>query len=76
MGASQMWLSLIIETVVEMPQPKAALALVENEHLYKEVNAIITALWENNGRHAFLHHLNALFEYKPIGYYEKLMLTF
>ena len=76
MGASQMWLSLIIETVVEMPQPKAALSLVENEHLYKEVNAIITSLWENNGRHAFLHHLNALFEYKPIGYYEKLMLTF
>ena len=76
MGASQMWLNLVTETVADMPQPSAALSLDENEQLYKEVNAIITSLWETNGRHAFLHHLNALFGYKPIIFYEKLMLTF
>ncbi len=76
MGASQMWLSLITETVAEMPQANTALSLDENEQLYKEVNKIIKSLWEINGRHAFLHHLNALFEYKPIIFYEKLMLTF
>jgi len=71
-----MWLNLITETVTDMPQPRAALALDENEQLYKEVDAIITSLWEINGRHAFLHHLNAMFGYKPIIFYEKRMLTF
>jgi hypothetical protein len=76
MGVSQMWLNLIAETVMDMPQPRAALALDENEQLYKEVDAIITSLWEINGRHAFLHHLNAMFGYKPIIFYENRMLTF
>jgi hypothetical protein len=76
MGASQMWLNLIDETVADMPQPSAALSLDENEQLYKEVNATITSLWETNGQHAFLHHLNALFGYEPMIFYKKLMLTF
>jgi hypothetical protein len=76
MGASQMWLNLINETVADMPQAGAALTLDENEQLYKEVNAIITSLWETNGQHAFLHHLNALFAYEPIIFHEKRMLTF
>jgi hypothetical protein len=76
MGASQMWLNLINETVADMSPPGAALSLAENDQLYKEVDAIITSLWETNGQHAFLHHLNALFGYKPIIFYEKRMLTF
>lgn len=76
MGASQMWLNLINETVAEMPQPAAALTLDEAERMYLEVNAVIASLWEINGRHAFLHHLNALFGYEPLIYYEKRMLTF
>lgn len=76
MGASQMWLNLIAETVADMPQAGAASSLAENEQLYKEANAVITSLWEINGRHAFLHHLNALFGYEPIVFYEKRMLTF
>jgi len=76
MGASQMWLNLINETVADMPPPGAALSLDANEQLYKEVNAIITSLWETNGQHAFLHHLNALFGYEPILFYEKRLLTF
>jgi hypothetical protein len=76
MGASQMWLNLISETVAEMQPPGAALSLAENEQLYKRVNAEITSLWEANGQHAFLHHLNALFGYEPLVYSEKRMLTF
>ena len=76
MGASQMWLNLINETVADMPPRSAALSLDENEQLYKKVDEIITSLWETNGQHAFLHHLNALFGYKPIIFYEKRMLTF
>ena len=76
MGVSQMWLKLIAETVADMPAGDAPLALVEYEEFYKEVNAAITSLWENNGRHAFLHHLNALFGYEPLTFYEKRMLKF
>ncbi len=75
-GVSQMWLNLITETVADMPTPDAPLSLDEYEELYKEVNATVTSLWENNGRHAFLHHLNALFGYKPVVFYEKRMLNF
>jgi hypothetical protein len=75
-GVSQMWLNLITETVADMPTADAPLSLDEYEELYKKVNATITSLWENNGRHAFLHHLNALFGYKPIVFYEKRMLNF
>jgi len=75
-GVSQMWLNLITETVANMPTPDAPLSIDEYEELYKEVNATITSLWENNGRHAFLHHLNALFGYKPFVFYEKRMLKF
>jgi hypothetical protein len=76
MGASQMWLQLITETVADMPTPSAVLSLDQNEQLYKEVNATLTSLWEINGQHAFLHHLNALFGYNPISFSEKRMLTF
>jgi len=75
-GVSQMWLNLITETVADRPTPDAPLSLDEYEELYKEVNATVTSLWENNGRHAFLHHLNALFGYKPVVFYEKRMLKF
>lgn len=75
-GVSQMWLNLITETVADMPTPDVPLSLDEYEELYKEVNATVTSLWKNNGRHAFLHHLNALFGYKPIVFYEKRMLKF
>ena len=76
MGVSQMWLNLITETIAEIPAVKTSLSLDEYEELYREVNATITSLWENNGRHAFLHHLNALFGYEPLIFYEKRMLKF
>jgi hypothetical protein len=75
-GVSQMWLNLITETVADMPNIDAPLSVGEYEELYKEVNATIISLWENNGRHAFLHHLNALFGYRPLIFYEKRMLRF
>lgn len=36
----------------------------------------LTALWQNEGRHAFLHHLNALFGYEPILIIEKRPMRF
>ena len=75
-GVSQMWLNLIAETVAEMPSVDTPSSLDEYEMLYKEVDATILSLWEKNGRHAYLHHLNALFGYKPLVFYERRMLNF
>lgn len=76
MGVSQMWLNLIADTAGDLPETSTPLSLKESEVVYKEVNAAITALWETDGRHAFLHHLNALFGYEPLIFYEKRSLKF
>lgn len=77
MGASQMWLNLVGEIAAENltgGPPPASIA--ELEIFYQQVNETITELWQQKGRHAFMHHLNALFEYKPLIYWEKQYLTF
>jgi hypothetical protein len=76
MGASQMWLNLIRETVADMPRAYSSLSLNENEQHYKKVAAIVDDLWEKEAQHALLHHLGALFGYKPIFFHEKRMLKF
>jgi hypothetical protein len=76
MGASQMWLNLISETIAEMTGPDPPLSLQENEELYKKTNAAISKLWQKKGQHAFLHHLSALFGYQEIIFYDKRMLKF
>ncbi len=76
MGVSQMWLNLISEASAEMPKFYSPLSLQENEQQYKKIDAAIGDLWEQNGQHAFLHHLGGLFGYKPILFREKRMLKF
>ena len=36
------------------------------ERLYIKVNERLTALWQNEGSHAYFHHINALFGYAPL----------
>jgi len=76
MGASQMWLNLISEVADHNQEGDPPSSLPEIEAFYKQVNETITALWQKQGRHAFMHHLNALFEYKPLIYLEKRYMTF
>jgi hypothetical protein len=76
MGASQMWLNLISEAIADMPNPDSPLSLQEDEELYKNANAAISELWQEQGQHAFLHHLSALFGYRAIIFYDKRMLKF
>jgi len=76
MGASQMWLNLISETIASLPDPGSPLSLQETEEQYKNANAVISELWQNEGQHAFLHHLSALFGYRAIIFYDKRMLKF
>lgn len=59
MGASGMWLGLV--------QAEAArLAPLDLHPRYRAVETAVDALWYRQGNHAFLHHLNALFGYRPL----------
>jgi len=76
MGASQMWLNLIAETAEKNLAGDPPASIAEIETFYQQVNQTVTELWQEAGRHAFMHHLNGLFEYQPLIYWEKQYLTF
>jgi hypothetical protein len=76
MGASQMWLNLITEIAQKNLTGDPPASIAEIETFYQQVNQTVTELWQEEGRHAFMHHLNALFEYQPLIYREKRYLTF
>ncbi|MGR9107588.1 MAG: hypothetical protein ACU843_11720 [Gammaproteobacteria bacterium] len=60
MGASRMWLDLVgtlAATHTDEPDLVQRYVLVEKD---------IDLLWAENGQHAFLHHLDALFGYQPL----------
>ena len=76
MGASQMWLNLIADIAAENLTDNPPTSIAEIETFYHQVNETLTKLWQKEGRHAFMHHLNALFEYEPLIYWEKRYLTF
>ena len=76
MGVSQMWLNLITEIAAEMSPVEEGSALTEIQDFYVAVATGVNQLWQQDGRHALLHHLNAIFEYRPILIYEKRWLKF
>jgi hypothetical protein len=76
MGVSQMWLNLIAQVADDDMKSDSPSSIKEIEAFYKQVEETMTDLWQNQGRHAFMHHLNALFGYKPLIYWEKRYLTF
>ncbi len=75
MGASQTWLELAREYAErEAPvQPDSAAELASK---YEKVNAKLTERWQEEGGHAFLHHLNALFGYQPVIIHERRLQQF
>lgn len=61
MGASRMWMDLV--------RSQAQDPAVANKGLdarYSDVEQRINALWQREGRHALLHHLNAIYGYEPL----------
>jgi hypothetical protein len=76
MGVSQMWLNLIAQVADDDLKSDPPSSIEEMETFYKQVNETVTDLWQKQGRHAFMHHLNALFGYEPLIYIEKRYLTF
>jgi len=76
MGVSQMWLDLIVQMAEKTSEGEGPSTLGEIEAFYKRIDELITESWREEGRHALLHHLNAIFGYAPIAVYEKRFLTF
>ncbi|MEJ2639565.1 MAG: hypothetical protein P8010_08330 [Desulfosarcinaceae bacterium] len=69
MGVSQLWLNLMDGFAAgELlgPPPKDLPALIQ---YYKDMDDRMTATWRQEGRHALLHHLNALFGYERLAVY-------
>ena len=75
-GTSQMWLNLISEVVDDNLDGTPPSSPQEIEVFYKQINEKVTELWREKGRHAFMHHLNAIFGYESVVYWEKRYLTF
>jgi hypothetical protein len=66
MGVSQLWLGLMDDFAAKElpgPPPKDLPALIQ---YYEDMDDRMTATWQQEGRHALLHHLNALFGYERL----------
>ena len=80
MGVSQLWLSLIDQHVASTLH-NGENQLNENNvneliEFYRQINNKLIVTWENEGGHALLHHLNALFGYGEISVYERRLMRF
>ena len=75
-GVSQMWLNLLAEIADRDLKGNDPASIEDIESFYRQVDETVTDLWQENGRHAFLHHLNAIFEYEPLIYWEKQLMNF
>ena len=66
MGVSATWLELINQIIMAEQLNVQEMELEALLALYERTNNTVNELWLRHGRHAFLHHLNALFGYRPI----------
>jgi hypothetical protein len=64
-GVSRTWLDLIEEAVTTMGNVDGG-ELDAILDLYMKAEERVNVLWQQCGRHAFLHHLNAVFGYIPV----------
>lgn len=60
MGISRMWLDLVFEIASREPGSDGL------DAKYRKVQDEITRLWREEGQHAMLHHLNAVYAYQPL----------
>jgi hypothetical protein len=60
MGTSRMWLDLVSELAAN----ESAIGGLDAK--YKNVQEAVTAIWREQGQHAVLHHINAVFAYQPL----------
>lgn len=65
-GVSRMWLDLVSITANPLITDSAPVTLDGTVALYRQVDADINDVWQTEGSHALLHHLNAIFGYQPV----------
>jgi hypothetical protein len=63
MGVSSTWLQLINQEIRDERPVSDINYLLDR---YKQADVTISKLWYEQGQHAFLHHLNAIFGYEPV----------
>lgn len=66
MGVSELWLTLLTQVSEAEPPGSKPATLDEKLDLYRRVDQTVQTLWRQQGGHALLHHLNAIFEYEPL----------
>jgi hypothetical protein len=76
MGVSEMWLKLIAEISAQPSNANTSASLRQKLDFYRDINEILLDTWKDQGRHALLHHLNAVFGYAPLVVYEKRLMNF
>ena len=64
MGVSTLWLGLIDDQMAGMNTKNLNVTMLLEQ--YEHADTSITALWREEGQHAFLHHLSAIFGYEPL----------
>jgi hypothetical protein len=75
MGVSRMWLAMVDQVSRESGMAAEATLGETLEH-YARVNDAITHIWQQEGYHALLHHLNAIYGYEALVYWEKRWKSF
>jgi hypothetical protein len=75
MGVSRMRLAMIDQVSRERDMADDAALGVMLEH-YTQVNHAINRIWQQEGYHALLHHLNAIYGYEALVYWEKRLKSF
>jgi len=66
MGVSQSWLALIDEFTSRQPLDISTASLDEIVTYYAGVSVDMDLYWKESGGHAYIHHLSALFAYRPV----------
>ena len=76
MGASRMWLGLIEASAAATGPPPPAEDLEGLEGFYRRIDDRVSDIWRQEGGHALLHHLNAIFGYRPLEVYQRSLQQF
>lgn len=65
MGVSTLWLDLLNQEITKS-QLDTSQPIQLQRAQYKYINAQITKQWQEQGNHAFFHHISAIFGYEPL----------
>jgi hypothetical protein len=65
MGVSLLWLDLINQAIAANPE-HALMTIPEQLDYYAKIHEQLTYEWKKQGKHAYFHHINAIFAYEAL----------